>query len=351
MISRREMLLSMASAHPASQWLAADTKRTEMGIAEFSYNTRIRSERKAGKTDGLSDPLKFLEHCHAIGAGGIQKSLGVRDADDCRRLRNRAEQLGMYVEGSADPPRRDADLDRFEAMVRTAKECGARVLRAAMGGRRYEVFDRAEQHAEWSAETRKAVERAEPILAKHKVRLAIENHKDRRVEEMLDLLESLDSEYVGMCVDTGNDLSLLTDALEMTRAYAPWAHTAHVKDAAVAEYEKGFLLADVALGQGILNLKEIIRVLHEANPHIQLALEMSTRDPLRVPCLTEKYWATLRHVSGRDLARTLRMVRENSTPKARLPHVEHLATVDRVQLEEENIRKCLAYAREHLSLS
>ena len=36
---------------------------------------------------------------------------------------------------------------------------------------------------------------------------------------------------------------------------------------------------------------------------------MITRDPLPIPCLTEKYWAAMGDVPGRDLARTLRMVR------------------------------------------
>jgi hypothetical protein len=149
-----------------------------------------------------------------------------------------------------------------------------------------------------------------------------------------------------------------------------------VKDAAVAEYEEGFMLADVVLGQGILTqakpathkelqtsahgaqkmrcktlkLPEMVRVLHQANPEIHFSLEMSTRDPLLVPCLTGKYWATLEHVSGENLARVLSMVRAKGTPKTALPRAEHLSSAERVKLEEENIKSCLAYARENMGL-
>jgi hypothetical protein len=54
-------------------------------------------------------------------------------------------------------------------------------------------------------------------------------------------------------------------------------------------------------------------------------------------------------VPGSDLARTLRYVRENASPEL-LPKVNHLPLDELVKLEEANIKKCLAFAREHLDL-
>jgi 3-oxoisoapionate decarboxylase len=77
----------------------------------------------------------------------------------------------------------------------------------------------------------------------------------------------------------------------------------------VREYDEGFLLADVPLGQGFLELKKMVNILHKAQPKIRFTLELITRDPLKVPCLTDKYWATFATTPGRDLARTLLLVR------------------------------------------
>ena len=50
----------------------------------------------------------------------------------------------MYLEGIVALPRDEADLDRFEAEIRTAKRAGATVVRTVMlSGRRYETFDSA----------------------------------------------------------------------------------------------------------------------------------------------------------------------------------------------------------------
>ena len=255
----------------------------------------------------------------------------------------------MYIEGSASLPRDTSDVEEFDATVQTAKKAGAKVIRLAIGQRRYEQFDNAEQFKAFARRAANSILLAEPVVARHRMRLAIENHKDFRSEERLTMLKRLDSEYVGICVDTGNCFALLQEPLAFVKENAPYAFAVHLKDMAVAEYEDGFLLADVLLGQGLLDLNKIVAILKQANPDIRFTLEMSTRDPLRVPCLTEKYWATLANVPGIDLVRALAYVRKHATPGS-LPKVSHLSQTEQIDLEETNIKKCLAYAMQHLNL-
>jgi sugar phosphate isomerase/epimerase len=351
MINRRQALFSIAGSlltsvlgAPAQALRSASSGRKRLGIDTFSYNIRLRADRQ------LRDPLNFLEHCHQIGAGGVQMGIGVRDEAYIRKLRSNAEKYEMFIEGSEGLPRNQSDIERFEKVVRTAKHAGVKVIRVAMGGRRYEQFDRAEQFKAFADRSWKSLQLAEPVAAKHRIRLAIENHKDWLIPDMLSILERISSEYVGVCVDTGNSFALLENPMVVVRSYAPWAFAVHLKDMAVCEYEDGFLLADVLLGEGLLDLPGMVRTLRKTRPEIQFGLEMATRDPLKVPCLTEKYWTTFAEVPGSDLARTLRYVRANAAPKKSLPHVSHLPLDEQTKREEDNVRKSLAFARDHLSL-
>jgi len=95
-----------------------------------------------------------------------------------------------------------------------------------------------------------------------------------------------------------NSIALLEDPLEVIETYAPWAFSTHMKDVTVSEYEDGLLLGEVPLGEGILDLKKITALLRQARPEIHLNLEMITRDPLKVPCLTPKFWATFASLPG-----------------------------------------------------
>ena len=74
---------------------------------------------------------------------------------------------------------------------------------------------------------------------------------------------------------------------------------------------------------------------------------MITRDPLRIPCLTDDYWATLERVPGRDLARVLALVKKHA-PKEPLPRTSKLSADDQRAVEDRNVRRCLAYGREKL---
>ena len=155
---------------------------------------------------------------------------------------------------------------------------------------------------------------------------------------------------MGVCIDTGNSFSLLEDPMDVVKAYAPWAHSVHLKDMAVCEYEGGFLLADVAFGEGSLDLPRIVDIIRKARPGTKFSAEMSTRNPLKVPCLGEKYWATLGDVPGVNLARAMRYVRAHASVKDTLPNIDNLSVDELVDLEEQNVQKCLHYAAQHLNL-
>jgi hypothetical protein len=82
---------------------------------------------------------------------------------------------------------------------------------------------------------------------------------------------------------------------------------------------------------------------------VRLLLEMITRDPLPVPCLSDKYWTTLPDRSAIDLARTLRFV-EGHKPVQALPRISHLSYAEQRQVEDQNVIACLKYASEALGL-
>ena len=331
--------------------LGAETaRRKRLGVCTYSYNLHWKAARDGDPKARFKDAIEFVRYCHELGAGGVQIGVGSRDAEYVQQLRATAETLQMYFEGQTSLPRSPSDVDRFDVEIRVAREAGAGVVRTALlSGRRYETFDSAEAFRQFTERSWNAVTLAEPVVRKHGVKLAIENHKDFRVAEQLDLLRRLGSEYVGVNVDTGNNIALLEEPLAVVEALAPYAFTTHLKDMAVQDDEEGFLLSEVPLGEGFLDLKRIVAILERANPGIQFNLEMITRDPLRIPYLTKKYWATMKEVPARDLATAVALVRRNPPTKP-LPRTSGRSLADQVAFEDENVRKSFSHARGRLGL-
>jgi sugar phosphate isomerase/epimerase len=347
-LSRRSMLVAGAAALAAGRGgadSAGDVPAAErLGVIIHSYGAHVSADRRIGQ------PIGFLEHCHARGAGGVQVDLGARTEAEAAAIKARSEALGMYLEGSIRPPRDEADLARFEAGIRTAKLAGAVVVRTAiLSGRRYETFATDAAFRKFADESFAALLRAKPVVEAQGVKLAVENHKDWRADHLVSMLRRLDSPSIGVCLDTGNSIALLEDPMEVVDALTPWTFSTHIKDMGVEPYRDGFLLSEVPLGRGFLDLDRIIRTLRSARPGLHFGLEMMTRDPLKVPCLTEKYWATFADLPGWNLARTLAMVRDHAA-KDPLPRVASLSRDERLRVEDDNVKTSLAYARTHLNL-
>ena len=352
----RRTLLAGAAACAAGPFLpraAADEpadapseNRGRMGLTVWACR-HLRKVRVAAGQPDFNDPAVFLAHCRELGAGGMQIPLGVMGEADAERLGEEAANAGMYVDAVVRLPAGGGE-EQFAAEMRTAARVGAAAARTHLfPGRRYEVFDSLAGFREALAEGTRRLARAAPIAEAAGVPLAIENHKDQRLEPRVALLEGFDSPFVRACVDFGNNLGLLDDPYETVEALAPFAASVHIKDQSLTPTADGFLLGDVPLGAGSLDLPRMVRTIRAAWPAANFSLELITRDPLSVPCLTDGYYATFPKLPARDLARTLRLVRANPTEGQQ---IEALTPEGRAERETRNVVESLAYARRELNL-
>jgi 3-oxoisoapionate decarboxylase len=345
-MTRREMLVSTgaalaglsAGARPQAQ--AAMLKNMGGEPPGFGHRSRV------GKFD-------ILEHCRGLGLGAVRMSLPSTDPEIARQLRKKLESYGMRVIISLAPPKEKGALVGYEAAVKAVSEIGAVTTHASFTARRYEEFDTFEAFKASFERHQRSVELAEPVLRKHKVKLAIENHKGWRAAEHVRWIQRLGSEWIGACYDFGNNISLCEDPAETLRLLAPVTIYVSFKDMAVEPYEEGFLLSEMALGEGMLDIPGMVKVLQQKDPNMIFALEMITRDPLKIPVLTKKYWATFDDshspLPGRDLARILEIVKANP-PKTPLTRTSGLSAADGLKLEDELINRSIDYARKNLSL-
>lgn len=291
----------------------------------------------------------FFDYCHSLGLGGAEMGLPPLDAETIRKFRDKVQAYDMHVIFNIPLPKSDADLDLFDKEVAAAKAVGAYGLHAALTGRRYEQFKTLAEYHETFERIQATVARAEPVLQKHQVHLAIENHKGWRAVEQAAWMKQLSSEYVGVHFDFGNNVSFLEEPMFTLETLKPWIFSGHIKDMAVEPYEDGFLLSEVPFGEGFLDLKKMVVTLRAKNPDMPLDLEMITRDPLKIPIYTDQYWVTFEDIRGRQVAQIMEIIQKNP-PKGPLPKTAGLGLEERKKLEEDYNLACIKYARKNLDL-
>lgn len=352
-MTRRGMLLAVGSAAAASWPLESPAAaaaipnpqgKRGLGATPTGFGARNRANAEA------TPPVDPIDYYHSLGLGGAEVT-GVppTDPEAIRKLRDKLQSYDMHIVYNIRLPNQESDVPAFDAAVGRAVEVGAYGLHAALTARRYETFDTLEAYRKSFEQNQKQVALAEPVLRRHKIRLAIENHKGWSAQEQAAWLKRLSSEYVGVTLDFGNNVSFCEDPMFTLETLKPWIFAAHLKDMAVAPYEDGFLLSEVICGEGFLDLKKMVQTLRQKDPNIIFDLEMITRDPLKIPIYTDKYWITFEDMPARQLARMMEIV-QKKTPSKPLPKITGLSPAERLQFEDDNNLACLRYARQNLGL-
>src|SRR5687767_8477640 len=138
-------------------------KDTAMGIVVHSYGNRWNAKVESKKFPGFKNAVDLMEHCHQLGAGGVQVVVKDWTSDFAKQVRSRRDKLGLYLEGSIGVPAKAEDIARFEQEVKNAKEAGAQVLRTVCSsGRRYENYHSAADFQELQKKALASLQMAEP---------------------------------------------------------------------------------------------------------------------------------------------------------------------------------------------
>jgi 3-oxoisoapionate decarboxylase len=323
------------------------------GIAYTSFPIRTRQSGQS-LSEG-ADPIilaeKFIDLCKSFGADGCQMDVAQLSSTDetyLKRLRTMVEEKAMFLELSANARVLESP-DELARLAQTAHALGASRLRIAINGRRYEEFFEMKKWKDFASHWQDSLEKAEPLLKQHRLLVGIENHKEWLSDELAEMLRRISSSYLGACVDFGNNLALLEDSLEVAQKLAPFAVTTHMKDMALSECEQGFLLSEVPLGQGILPLAKIMEALRRGRSDIHFCLEMITRDPLQVPYLDDKYWATYEKRDNSRIEKFKSQVLNKASLKP-LPKISGTSSARMLAIEDDNIRRCVSYSKRTLGL-
>ncbi len=303
----------------AQQAIAAvGLKPGRIGICTFSCHKAWQAVRDKSATAPFFDSSSFYDYARHIGADGVQTSVAMMDESGATRMREHIDETGGYFEGDIRLPTKESELEKFESEVKLTLVAGGKVARTVLSGsRRYETWKSLREFNTFRDQASQRLAWAEPIVRKHRLKLAVENHKDLTSDELAQLMREFSSEWIGVNVDTGNNIALLEDPNQTVETLAPFAMSVHLKDMAMQPYEQGFQLSEVICDQGFLDLRRMVAVLSKANNTLRFNLEMATRNPLLIPCLADDFYATFpeRKASHQEAA----MLRVKAHPPKRPP--------------------------------
>src|ERR1043165_3244029 len=269
---------------------------------------------------GLNGFLKVVEK---FGLAGVEipvsllKDVQGAEAD---RIRERIHAGNRYAILMHGIPWGDLDgsLDiakRFQfPIVRlhlTAVLCGARSLNAHAY-----ASDAINDWPRLLADARKQL-KAYARKAEHAgIGVTIEDHQDLTSSELIEICQECGSN-VGVCLDTGNPLSVGEDPVEFAKAVGPWVRHVHLKDYRVFKQVQGYRLVRCAVGDGEIPLRSIADALASKGA-LPASIEPGALEARYIRLLDEKWWT---HYPRRD-AQSLALCMQRVWPRMKQEELE-----------------------------
>ncbi|NPV87306.1 MAG: sugar phosphate isomerase/epimerase [Anaerolineae bacterium] len=201
------------------------------------------------------------------------------DAGWLKELKAQLDEYGfdrVFAWGHPDGLERGKNEAAFKEMLECiprAKAIGATVMRVVGSS----LMFRHEPHGPQIEALTKWFKEAVKVAKDYDIKLAVENHIDFTAEEILQLLNNVGSEYLGLNFDTGNFLRLLDDPVKGMEKLAPYVYATHVKDLMpdkTASPLDWHFFAGVPVGWGLVDNYKLAQLLHKAGFQGFLAVEI-----------------------------------------------------------------------------
>ena len=238
--------------------------RLGIGSYAFAWNIGVPGYPQPAQT---LDALALVERAAALGVHLVQICdnllLHTTPPSELDRLQQQADGLGVRVTVGT----RGIDRETLRPYLCLATRFHSPILRV--------VVDTAT--SEPSPE--QIVEAARdlvPDLRAADVCLAIENHDRFSARELAEIVSQIDSEHVGICLDTVNSFGALEGPEHVVSTLAPWVVDLHIKDFSVfrAAHKMGFVIEGRPAGQGDLDVPWLLGVLRDHGRDADAILEL-----------------------------------------------------------------------------
>lgn len=117
-----------------------------------------------------------------------------------------------------------------------------------------------------------------PEFRSRKIKLAIENHDRFKAREFEKIIQSVGSEWVGICLDSVNSMGAGEGFEEVSRILLPYTINLHIKDFTIrrVSHKMGIVIEGAPAGSGMLNISELVNKLYFTNSCQSAILELWT---------------------------------------------------------------------------
>lgn len=241
----------------------------KLGLDSYSYHLAFGAHPDFAPKQKMT-LFQFIERVAELCLDGFQidpMHLKNRDRIYLSELLASAKEKKLFLEYGA----MGVESEYLKTELEICSMLESPVLRTFVG------FDRFDKNTNIETEIRNAIENLNKIKSDAEsagIKIAIENHGDVTTDELVRIIQEVESPNIGICLDLGNAMMTLEEPLSAAEKMAPYAFTTHFKDYAIQLTNYGFKVTGVALGDGNIDLQRALSILNQKANLDKIILEL-----------------------------------------------------------------------------
>ena len=253
-----------------------------VGIDSYSYH-RLYGEIYPNQTDpGIRWEFEqCIDEAVRLNVGGVSLETCFMPSFDAKYLAKLKDRLDEHqlermlawghpdgLEGGNKPE----GAKEIERHLDTIKLLGGDTMRIVGSSLMFRDQPHGPQIEKISAILKETIKRAEDAG----VKLAIENHIDFTSDEILEILNEVDSDCLGVNFDSGNTLRVFEDPVEAARKLAKHTFATHIKDIdpSTGSPRDWTFWASAPAGRGIIDMPGVVNALRDGGYDGMLCVEI-----------------------------------------------------------------------------
>lgn len=223
---------------------------------------------------GRMDVFSFIKKAADLGLDGVmlniipwpeREEICVLESFDPQylaRVKKEIDKYNLYSEIDTN----GTDPEHLSKVIETAHRIGADVIRT--------YVCRGEYDAQLLKKAPSEIKKVVPLLEKYRIKLAVENHEEETSSEVINIINQINSPWVGAHCDVGNGMMAWEDPVEAVKMLAPYAYTTHFKDHIIIKDEDEYKVCGVPIGEGNIDLEECFKILMKGSTLTRINIEM-----------------------------------------------------------------------------
>ncbi len=251
-----------------------------LGLSTYAFSWRMHPDNPDPFT--ISD---VLNSAASLGVGLVQvcdqPALEASDPARVRRLTDEAASLGLELELGT----KGIEVEHLVRFLDLAVTTGARFVRSMLSSPRGTPA---------IGDAISALRSVTPAYERAGVTLGLETYEQFSTDQLVSVMEAVDSPALGICLDPGNSVARLEHPNDVIAKAAQYVVNLHVKDFAFSRKEGmiGFTFAGAPLGAGMLDYDFMVSQLESHGRIVNQIVEhwLTRQETLAQTCELEEEW-------------------------------------------------------------